>query len=147
MQIREAVESDMPAIASLEAEVYSVEPGWSLEDYESDFKTEGRYYLVAEDNGLIGYAACLVEEQIGELIVNTVKPEYRGKGLGQQLLEKRIEWLSDKATEVYATVRPDNQASRNLLEKAGFTLCDEMKDYYGEGKDGVEYVLRIGTIS
>ena len=81
--IREATADDLPAIAKIEAQVYTVEGPWSLEDFQTDYALPDRCYLVAEDEGrIIGYAAAFSENDTVDLTMNTVLPKYRKQGIG-----------------------------------------------------------------
>lgn len=143
MKIKKASYVDLISIAEIEAAVYDYEGAWSLESYQEDFKLPDRYYLIAEDNyKVIGYGICCVNNGVGELVANTVLPEYRGQGIGKQLLKYRLEWLSDKCSEVIAQINPDNIVSKNLLKNNGFVFSKVLENYYGVGRDAYEFIYR-----
>ena len=59
-----------------------------------------------------------------ELIIHLAK-EYQHQGYGTEALKAYVEWLKDgnRATCIYASVHPDNQASLNITKKCGLVQC------------------------
>ena len=51
--------------------------------------------------------------------------EYQHQGYGTEALKAYVEWLraGKKATYIYASVHPDNQASLNMTKKCGLVQC------------------------
>jgi [ribosomal protein S5]-alanine N-acetyltransferase len=67
-----------------------------------------------------------------------VAPGWRGRGVGTAVVTEFLGWLADEGVRrVRAAVRPDNTASRALLERLGFTEHGEQWD----DEDGRELVL------
>ena len=67
-----------------------------------------------------------------------VKPEYRGKGYGKQLLILFLsEMKSRGVTEVTLEVRIDNVVAISLYEKFGFERIAVRTSYYKDGCDGL----------
>ncbi|WP_461534967.1 GNAT family N-acetyltransferase [Spongorhabdus nitratireducens] len=55
------------------------------------------------------------------MLLNLVDPEYRGRGIGQQLASARITAARAHGFKhLFATVHPDNIASNQVLERQGF---------------------------
>ena len=86
--------------------------------------------LVAEENGdVIGYAYAAVEGYdymslrgpAGVLHDVIVDPEYRGRGIGRQLLVAALQFLkSHGAPRVVLTTAEQNEPARRLFTSAGF---------------------------
>ena len=81
--------------------------------------------LVAEVNGAVsGFIATkLGDPEPGGAYIDgiIVKPEYRGKGIGQQLLEQCISSLEGRDVSfIHLHVRPEFSLSVNFWEKNGF---------------------------
>jgi ribosomal-protein-alanine N-acetyltransferase len=157
--IRRATRADLPAIADLEAVVYTLEGPWSLEEYQDDFAEPKRCYLVAVDalGSLVGYAVAqrddlddddldddLDDDDLGDdmgrdaaasITALTVAPAARGTGLGRRLLDGLLDWAG--ATPVRLAVRPENTPAIALYRSCGFTVARTIPGYYSPGVDAL----------
>ncbi len=152
--IRRATRADLPAIADLEAVVYTLEGPWSLEEYQDDFAEPVRCYLVAVDahGALVGYAVAqrddLDDDDLGDdlgddmgrdaaasITALTVAPAARGTGLGRRLLDGLLDWAG--ATPVRLAVRPENTPAIALYRSCGFTTARTIPGYYSPGVDAL----------
>ncbi|MBI2846159.1 MAG: GNAT family N-acetyltransferase [Chloroflexi bacterium] len=81
-------------------------------------------FLGAEEEGeLVGVVAVSDDGRKGWLNRIAVDPNYRRRGLAKELTMAGEEELEKKGIGIYAAlVEEDNQASLNLLAKAGYTL-------------------------
>lgn len=62
-----------------------------------------------------------------------VVPQHRGQGLGQALLQRRLEWLRDQgagAAYSFAWHTPIGSPAAPLLERAGFNRVRELACFY-----------------
>ena len=105
MQIRELRAEDVPAVARIEAEVFS-EP-WTERDFLEMVKADYAHYYVAEEAGEITNVA--------------VAPLFRRKGTGRRLME----YLLKKAPscgigDCTLEVRAGNSPAISLYESLGF---------------------------
>jgi ribosomal-protein-alanine N-acetyltransferase len=136
---RRARRGDLPQLAVLDNALYPVEGGWSLEMFRDDFDKPNRYYLVATVDGqIIGYAACAVVRRRGELTMNTVVPDWRGKGIGREMLRRRLAWLDRKVRVSVLQTRVDNDMILQGYARHGFEAGKTLEDYYGPGVHAVE---------
>jgi ribosomal protein S18 acetylase RimI-like enzyme len=93
--------------------------------------------LALDKEKVIGYAALrkmtpwpdylepteLNPEECALMLLNLVDPEYRGLGIGKNLLKARIESAKQAGFfHLYATVHPDNTASVHVLTGLGFEI-------------------------
>ena len=86
MQIRELRAEDVPAVARIEAEVFS-EP-WTERDFLEMVKADYAHYYVAEEAGEItGYCGLRNMAGEGEITNVAVAPLFRRKGTGRRLME------------------------------------------------------------
>lgn len=142
MIYREAKMTDIPRLLEMEQGVVEAERPFNPEikpgnptyyDLEALIDSDLAYVLVVEDEGRIigsGYAKIQVSKEIftheqnGYLGFMYVEPEYRGKGINQQVVKKLNQWCVDKGqTHVYLEVYAENQAAIRAYEKAGFEPC------------------------
>lgn len=101
-------------------------------------------FLVAEHGGkLAGEAIALVRHHRGNSITGriyslAVDSSCRGKGIGRQLLREMMDQLAQRgAGKVYLEVESTNASAIALYERMGFSVTDEIADYYGEGRSAL----------
>lgn len=81
--------------------------------------------FVAEVNGLVVGCGSYMGRQTMELANLMVHPQYRRRGIGQALLEKRLECLRENGYPyVKTTVLASNEASLGNLRKQDFEVFD-----------------------
>ena len=144
-QIRPATRADVPAIGRLGALLVRTHYEFDTKRFlPVTQETSSRYgsflgsqmaephvcVLVAEREGkVIGYTYAAVEGYdymalrgpAGALYDIVVDPEYRGQGVGRQLLDATLAFLkSHGAPRVVLSTAERNEAAQRLFEKAGF---------------------------
>ena len=81
--------------------------------------------LVAEDdNKIVGYVTSQFHAAPGKAVVENlfVSENYRGKGLGSELVDECVRNLEKKGAKyICALVEPDNEAIIKTLENKGFS--------------------------
>lgn len=108
-------------------------------------------FIVAESQGeLIGYADLkggrfLVEQHVAELSIAIVG-EWRGKGVGQQLIDYLIAWAkaNPMLKKIFLFVAAPNEGAIRLYERCGFVKegC-LLKDYYRNGIYYDSYIMGL----
>ena len=135
---------DVEAAHALEAGLFP--DAWSVETFWSELAhvPETRYYLVAEDDGvLVGYAGLAVVGNQADVQTIAVAASAQGQGLGSQLLDALLaESRRREATEVLLEVRADNEAAQALYRRAGFERIGIRRGYYQPGATDA-LVLRL----
>lgn len=94
--------------------------------------------LAERDGEVVGFALARVVLQEAELLLLAVRPESRGHGVGQLLLD-RFQFVATTrgASHLHLEVREGNHAV-NLYTKAGYVEVGRRKNYY-TGRDGQLY--------
>jgi GNAT superfamily N-acetyltransferase len=70
---------------------------------------------------IMGIAAGVLHDRVGQVAYCYVEPEARGVGVGGALLEALVEWFAaGGATEIDALALPGDRSMKQLLETAGF---------------------------
>lgn len=138
--------------AVLEIERQSFPQPWSRAFFEKELATPFARLTVAVEDGppprVIGYSCrWRVTDEVHVLNV-AVHPEYRGAGLGRQLLEAVIaEARGSGGRVVFLEVRAGNVGARRLYRHLGFRDIGIRRGYYGPGQDAIVMELRLEPAS
>lgn len=104
-------------------------------------------FIVARQSDIIvAYILVLYHRgtHLARLYSIAVLPEYRGQGIGEQLLAEG-EHLAILRDCVYMRleVHTNNRGAIRIYEKLGYRLFDQVKDYYEDHGDALRYQKRI----
>ena len=122
--------------------------------YESLLDELPEAFLVAEISGkLVGYIMCKMEYGFsnfkklgfvkkGHVVSVAVIDEYRGKGIGSELVNESLKGVKMRQCgEMYLEVRCSNNDAVRLYEKLAFSINQRLKTYYRDGEDA--YLMAI----
>lgn len=134
-EIKRLSEENSAAASKIEKRCFS--NPWSEATLSSEMKSPFSDFFGAfcEDEiaGYIGGRTITGETEIFNV---AVLPEFRRKGIAKALIEKFIDAVREKSTDViFLEVRASNLAAISLYEKAGFVFCGLRKDYYTNPKE------------
>lgn len=119
---REATVADIPALAAIRLEVIEnalTDPGRVTRGmYHEYLTTAGKGWLCEVNRRIVGFSvAALDNHSIWALFVH---PEYEGRGIGKELLQRAVDWLFDQGVEaVSLTTEPGTRADK-LYQAAGW---------------------------
>lgn len=148
MEYRCALLSDLDELLHLENKVFSTDT-INRRQMKRFIQSEHSMLLIAcADDKLSGYALLLFNQatQLARLYSIAVSPDFRGQGVGEQLLS-----LCEKSAveRGYITlrleVREDNFSAIKLYEKHGFKPLKTLIHYYDDLADGLRMQKRVGT--
>jgi ribosomal-protein-alanine N-acetyltransferase len=154
--IRPMTRRDIPAVATLEQEVYT-QP-WSVRVFFDELAQQNRAYFVAENGqgAIVGYGGLLLVEEDAHITTLAVLPEARRARLGTRLMLALVDGaLEAGARHLTLEVRMSNAGARSLYERFGFAPVGLRKDYYRDEDalvmwaidiDAEEYRLRLDVI-
>lgn len=94
-------------------------------------------YIAKEKEVIIGSASALLECKFknAKIISIAVHPQHRNKGVGKALMSFLEGVIKRKnIMQVELEVGIDNHAAINLYAALGYTILNEIKDYYSIGK-------------
>ena len=105
---------------------------WSETSFREALTGEGYTFLAVEEEGkLVAYAGLLTVLDTADITNVAVLPDFRRKGLAQQLLAALFEAARQTGvTRIQLEVRESNTAARSLYESIGFTVDGKRKHYY-----------------
>jgi len=122
MTIRPATAADVAEILHIEHESGGASH-WDEQDY-------ARYECEVADTGS-GLAGFILFRQVAdtefEILNVAVRPEFRGRGIGRELLQAQ---LTRCKGHWFLEVRRSNSAARNLYKRLGFHEVGERPNYY-----------------
>jgi [ribosomal protein S18]-alanine N-acetyltransferase len=132
VSLRAMTMADMPAVMAMERELFP-DDAWSPEMFASELtESARRLYLVAEDEGLIGYAGMLFTGgPEADVLTLAVSPANWGKGIGTALLQALLDEAALRGCQqIFLEVRDDNQRARSLYLRHGFAEIGVRRGYY-----------------
>lgn len=141
MTIRQATEKDAEAIFEIENLCFP-DP-WSLESIKYELEMNpAAFYVVAEIDEvqtgpvIVGYAGLWWIQDEGHITNVAVRPGYRNRRIGSQIIETLLEFTQGEGIRNYTLeVRRSNESARALYEKFGFRIEGVRKNYYRHGKE------------
>ena len=131
-------EHDLLEVVEIE-EISNLSPwGWDAYHLELQF-AEASLMLVARltapntarNKSIVGFI--VARQMADEIHVNNVavRPEYRGLGIGANLLRAVLAWGRDKgSTQAVLEVRAENTAAHKLYQACGFEVIGRRRRYY-----------------
>ena len=144
MQIRSAAKDDAKAIAEIIKRHFATDyMGFPTFD-ESYIKNKMKndWFLVAESGDkIIGCVRlALVDFDLADIRTLCVDEEFRGKGIGQKLLDEGLKLMSSKGMrKLIARVKADNASGIKFFEKNGFRQEGHFREHYRKGIDVVQF--------
>lgn len=112
---------------------------WSIESITSELNNPLAKYVVARDeinDTVVGFVGIWIVVGEGDITNIAVHPDYRGTGVGNELLSSLINLCSDlNCSLINLEVRESNYKAQNLYKKFGFTVDGIRKGYYEDNKE------------
>ena len=131
--LRTMTSADIEAVLGLEHDLFG-EEAWSRQMLEGELAEQprSRYYLVADDDGLItGYAGLMVAAAQADVLTIAVAADRWEQGTGSALLEALLAEAARRGCpEVFLEVRTDNIRAQRLYRRYGFAEIGIRKGYY-----------------
>ena len=125
---------DVHAVAAMEEALFGSE-AWSPELLATEVTTDpaSRYYIVADDDGVIaGYGGLLAQRGGQADVLTLAVAEHRwGEGIGAALLDGLLTEAGRRGCrEIFLEVRVDNDRAQRLYRRRGFTDIGIRRAYY-----------------
>ncbi|MCS7285544.1 MAG: ribosomal protein S18-alanine N-acetyltransferase [Anaerolineae bacterium] len=141
--IRPMTLEDLPEV--MEIEKASFKMPWSQSAYQYELTRNDRsFYLVVRlkaeegEGPLIAYGGFWFLVGEAHICTLAVKPEWRGRGIGELTLYSLINLALRLGAELATLeVRVSNKAAQNLYRKYGFEVVGRRKGYYSDGEDAL----------
>jgi ribosomal-protein-alanine N-acetyltransferase len=135
MEIIKLASEHSAAIAALEEICFSTP--WSENAILHEVTNPISYWLVAVENGqVLGYVGSQYGYGEADMMNLAVVPDFRNRGIGQQLVMELISHLADlHVKSLTLEVRQSNAAAISLYEKMGFQQVGLRPNYYQKPKE------------
>lgn len=125
--VRKAQQADIPAILEIEWECFR-EDSFSKEQFAYLIsRSKGTFYVMMEEDRVIAYVSLLFHGGTRYLRIYSiaVHPDYRGRGLGQILMDQTIQTAGEcKATKITLEVKVTNTSAIGLYMKMALFLLE-----------------------
>lgn len=106
---------------------------WTEGIFRDELAADGRIYLVAEDEAILGYGGVFVIDEEAHVTNLLVDASARGRGLGRRLMAELIRAaVSAGARHLTLEVRSRNTAARSLYSSMGLGPVGVRPGYYGD---------------
>lgn len=106
---------------------------WTEKIFRDELAADNRTYLVAVDDGVVGFGGVMVVGDEAHITNLLVDPGCRGKGFGRSLMVALIEAaIADGARHLTLEVRKQNEAARALYSRLGMAPVGVRPRYYGD---------------
>lgn len=87
--------------------------------------------LVGQPDKILGFVLCRLVVDEAEIITIAVHPSYRGRGIGQKLMDSVFRHLyHERATVIFLEVDETNKAAIRLYKSFGFEEVGRRQGYY-----------------
>jgi [ribosomal protein S18]-alanine N-acetyltransferase len=135
---------DLGQVGKIEKASFPERPYTRL-DFATFLLIEREGFVVASKDGVVvGYVIALRQGREGSIQSIAVLPDFRGKGIGEMLMQSAIDHLTGKSERVHLLVDVNNEAAINLYHKLSFRETGKtVKKYYPNGNDAVEMAREI----
>ena len=142
MKIWEMKETDLEAVAALEAQTFSMP--WSEQGFADTLMREDVLFLVArEGEQLLGYVGVYCTADEGEITNVAVAEAARRHGVGRALLEALIETLAARGiNRIVLEVRVSNEPAIRLYEQMDFSVAGTRKNFYEKPTEDAYVMVR-----
>lgn len=143
IQIVPMAAEHISAIAAIERECFSAP--WSEKALAEELSVPSAIFVTAITEGdVAGYVGMHHLGDVGYICNVAVSSDYRGMGIGGQLLEYLIDYAhKNSLSEITLEVRTSNQAARKLYEKSGFERLGTRPNFYSNPKENAEIYSRF----
>ena len=146
-EIRWMIRGDMKRVCAIEYEAF--EFPWLEEDFQKCLRQRNCIGMVAESGGrILGYMVYELHKTRLEILDFAVGAEFRGQGIGRQLMDKLKTKLSQqRRTGLLAHVSEWNLEGQKFFAAMGFKATNVERGYFEiNGEDAYRMVFELGEL-
>ena len=147
MSLRKVLPGDLESLHRIEQQCFSGPGAYSRGQLSYlAFRANSACIVDAVPRGVRGFVIVMFRKnsQIGGIETIDVSPEFRGLGIGQQLLAAAEREIISRGKSICRLeVSEGNLAAIRLYERAGYRVTDRLEDYYLYEHHGTHHALRM----
>lgn len=122
VRIRPVREGDLDDVAAVDNVAFSPLWQYSVRDLQDASRVAARFTLAELNGRVVGYQLSTAYPESAHIVRLATAPRLQGMGVGGMLLGEVIEYfLRKKLDEITVNTQADNQTSRHLYRRFGFT--------------------------
>ena len=143
LTVRNMIESDVEAIASMESTVFS--DAWTAKSIEDTYNQSQAFIVTAKlDDKVAGYCIVYFVLDEGEIARVAVDKCSRRQGVGRKLLEQVEIICKEKGiTRLMLDVRESNESARGFYKSLGFEEDGVRKNFYEMPKENAVLMSKV----
>ncbi len=147
--IRKSVSSDIDFLEELEKKCFPLFQQSNRRAIRYSLSSPFQNVIVAEitQNKItkaVGSATLFLYPKTLRLFSVAVFPEYQGIGIGKQILEYILNFANTgKFERISLEARKADKKLIEFYKNTGFTITEELPDYYSKNEDGVRMVFKL----
>ena len=138
-RLRKYRASDIERLCEIDAACFPAKVAFPPEEMRATLQQAGAFAIIAETrvDEIAGFiVAAQVRPNEGHIVTVDVRPDFRRRGLGEQLMLATSKRLAEVGVEtVRLETAVSNRAAQALFRKLGFERIGEAKGYYPDGSD------------
>jgi len=141
--VRNMIESDVEAIATMESAVFS--DAWTAKSIEDTYNQPQAFIVTAELDGKVaGYCIVYFVLDEGEIARIAVDNCFRRQGVGRKLLEQVERTCKEKGIiRLMLDVRESNESARAFYKSMGFEVDGVRKNFYEMPKENAVLMSKV----
>lgn len=142
---REMLEADLPSVLLIEQTSFSAP--WTRGMFADDLGRGDRFWQIAEDDEVVGYAGGWLLDDEAHLLNLAVREDHRGQGIGRALVDTlRARLRAAGARRMTLEVRAGNLNAIKLYESFGMRGVGLREGYYADtGEDALIMWGEVGA--
>ena len=131
--IRFVCSDDLPAVMYIAEETLTL--SYTLDFFAGMWQLSPEHFLVAEqDDGIVGFILCVLTDTATlRILLLCVTPRWQRRGIGSALLHRIC---TPDLRHIYLEVRADNLGAIAFYRRHGFTITEQLPDFYPDGTSG-----------
>ena len=145
--IRRMTWLDVEEVTAVEEASFAIP--WTKEAFMNEMlrNEQAIYFVAVHDRRVIGFAGVWKIVDEGHITNIAVLPEYRGQGVGNQLLHALVTYArAQSLAALTLEVRVSNVGAQTLYEQFGFECAGRRKRYYQDNnEDALIYWAKLGS--
>lgn len=140
--IRPLLEKDIKKIVDLEEKIFGETLGYEMINHE--LTNPLVWFLVIEENEIIGYIGGYFYDGAGEIINFLIDDIYQHQGYGTKLFNSLVEKAkTNNIKQITLEVKRSNTKGINFYRKNNFKEISVRKHYYKDGEDAIVMMKEI----